>query len=66
MRVMNMKKTISQTQLLLKAVLTAALLLAPAAFAAAPGITGPVFNLTARAEYITQPDGSSVYSWGYG
>jgi FtsP/CotA-like multicopper oxidase with cupredoxin domain len=65
MRVMNMKKAISQTQLLLAAVLTA-LLLAPAAFAAAPGITGPTFNLTARAEYITQPDGSSVYSWGYG
>src|ERR1700693_5965778 len=66
MRVMNMNKAISQTQLLLTAVLIAALLLAPAAFAAAPGITGPTFNLTARAEYITQPDGSSVYSWGYG
>ena len=65
MRVMNMTKTISKTQLLLAIVLTA-LLLAPAAFAAAPGITGPNFNLTARAEYLTQPDGSAVYSWGYG
>jgi len=65
MRVMNMNKTISQMQLLLAMVLTA-LLLAPAAFAAAPGITGPTFNLTAEAEYLTQPDGSAVYSWGYG
>jgi FtsP/CotA-like multicopper oxidase with cupredoxin domain len=62
---MNMTKTISKTQLLLAIVLTA-LLLAPAAFAAAPGITGPTFNLTARAEYLSQPDGLSVYSWGYG
>jgi len=65
MRVMNMKKGISKTQLFLAIVLTA-LLLAPAAFAAAPGITGPTFNLTAQAEYLTQPDGSAVYSWGYG
>jgi FtsP/CotA-like multicopper oxidase with cupredoxin domain len=34
--------------------------------AAAPGITGPSFNLTARPAYLTQPDGQSVYSWGYG
>jgi len=66
MRVMNMKKAISMTQLLLAALLTTALLVAPAARAAVPGITGPTFNLTAQAEYLTQPDGSSVYSWGYG
>jgi FtsP/CotA-like multicopper oxidase with cupredoxin domain len=65
MRVINMKKAISKTQLFL-AIMLAALLLAPAAFAAVPGITGPTFNLTARAEYITQPDGSAIYSWGYG
>ena len=34
--------------------------------AAAPGITGPTFNLDAAPAYITQPDGQSVYSWGYG
>ena len=34
--------------------------------AAAPGITGPAFNLSAAAAYITQPDGASVYAWGYG
>src|ERR1700757_2504597 len=40
--------------------------------AAAPGIIGSgtggsvTFNLTAAAANITQPDGSSIYSWGYG
>jgi FtsP/CotA-like multicopper oxidase with cupredoxin domain len=34
--------------------------------AAVPGITGPTFALDAKAAYISQPDGSSVYSWGYG
>ncbi len=36
------------------------------AHAAAPGITGPSFNLTAQPAYMTQPDGQMVYSWGYG
>jgi FtsP/CotA-like multicopper oxidase with cupredoxin domain len=40
--------------------------LAAAAFAAAPGITGPTFNLTAQPSFLNQPDGESVYSWGYG
>ena len=65
MRVTNMKKAISQTQLFL-AIMLAALLVAPAAFAAVPGITGPTFNLRAGTEYLTQPDGSAIYSWGYG
>jgi FtsP/CotA-like multicopper oxidase with cupredoxin domain len=43
--------------------------------AAAPGITAAIsvdptitstFNLTAAPSYITQPDGASIYSWGYG
>ncbi|MFC5475520.1 multicopper oxidase domain-containing protein [Paraherbaspirillum soli] len=34
--------------------------------AAAPGITGTSFNFSAEANRITQPDGMSVYSWGYG
>jgi hypothetical protein len=38
--------------------------------ASVPGITGrtgtPVFNLTASQAYITQPDGMSIYAWGYG
>jgi len=45
-------------------------LLATAAQAAAPGITGTgaagTFNLTAQPAYISQPDGQAVYSWGYG
>jgi len=65
MRVINMKKAISKTQLFF-AIMLAALLLAPAAFAAVPGITGPTFNLRAGSEYLTEPDGSAVYSWGYG
>ena len=51
-------------------------LLALPAQAAAPGITSSApasgtsststFNLTAKAAYTTQPDGASIYSWGYG
>jgi FtsP/CotA-like multicopper oxidase with cupredoxin domain len=44
----------------------AAMLLTAAAHAAAPGITGPTFNLIAQPAYITQPDGQAIYSWGYG
>jgi FtsP/CotA-like multicopper oxidase with cupredoxin domain len=45
---------------------SAALLLAGSTRAAVPGVTGPVFNLDAKASYITQPDGAMIYSWGYG
>jgi len=46
-------------------------LLAATANAAAPGITGTggvnaTFNLTAQTAYLNQPDGQTVYSWGYG
>jgi FtsP/CotA-like multicopper oxidase with cupredoxin domain len=48
--------------------------LAVTAQAAVPGITGvtggslgpPTFNLVASEAYISQPDGASIYSWGYG
>src|SRR5690349_12274810 len=56
----------AKTQLLLALLVICALWLAPAAHAAAPGITGPTFNLTAQAAFMSQPDGSMVYSWGYG
>lgn len=36
------------------------------AHAAAPGISGPAFELVAKDGYISQPDGASIYSWGYG
>ena len=65
MRATNMKKTILKTRLLAP-VVAVALLLSASAFAAAPGITGPTFNLVASPAYITQPDGQMVYSWGYG
>ncbi len=50
-----------------------ALLLALPGFAAVPGITSnpaqgatSTFNLTASADYISQPDGAMIWSWGYG
>ena len=71
MRPMNMTDTTSKTQLLLALVVAVALSLAPAAFAATPGMTGTtgtsgLFNLTAQDGYLNQPDGAAVYSWGYG
>jgi FtsP/CotA-like multicopper oxidase with cupredoxin domain len=64
MRATKMNKSISKARVLL------ALSLAATAYAAAPGITGTAtagtFALTAQAAFITQPDGQSVYSWGYG
>ena len=29
-------------------------------------VTGPTFNLTAKADYISTPDGGSYLMWGYG
>ena len=42
--------------------LLATLLVTTAANAAAPGITGSSFSLTAAENYISQPDGTMVYS----
>jgi FtsP/CotA-like multicopper oxidase with cupredoxin domain len=63
---MNMKTLISKTQLLPVLLVAAALLLTASAYAAAPGITGTSFSLTASAAYTTQPDGALIYTWGYG
>jgi FtsP/CotA-like multicopper oxidase with cupredoxin domain len=60
-----MKNAFLKTRQLL-AVMVVATSLTAAAHAAAPGITGPTFNLTAQPSYLTQPDGQSIYSWGYG
>ncbi len=69
MRPKNMKLAFLKTRTLLAA-LVAVAVHSVIAHAAAPGITGvagnPIFNLTAQPSYITQPDGQSVYSWGYG
>ena len=52
---------------------TAAILWQAPAQAAVPGITGSsgeeggsTFNLDAGPDYVSEPDGSAVYSWGYG
>ena len=62
----NTKIAISMTRLLLAPMLAVAFFLTASAYGAAPGITGPTFNLTAQSAYITQPDGGMIYSWGYG
>src|SRR5271157_1993156 len=65
MRETKMKKAIAKTGNLL-APIVLAMWLTASAFAAAPGITGPTFNLQAQTAFLNQPDGSAVYSWGYG
>jgi FtsP/CotA-like multicopper oxidase with cupredoxin domain len=62
---MMMKIAFLKTRLLLP-VMVAVASLAATAHAAVPGITGPAFNLTAQPAFLNQPDGSTVYSWGYG
>jgi hypothetical protein len=54
------------TGLLLRGVAALALPLSFSAHAAVPGISGPDFKLQAAAGYTSQPDGTSVYTWGYG
>src|SRR5579863_9188218 len=70
MRRMNMKNATLKTQLFLALVVAVMLSLAPAAFAAVPGISGTgtvgTFNLTAQDAYLNQPDGNAIYAWGYG
>jgi len=56
----------SKTRLRLAAIVATAISIPVMAHAAAPCITGPTFNLTAQTAFLNQPDGSSVYSWGYG
>jgi len=65
----TINKMISMKRLLPGAAM--AVLLSATAQAAAPGITGTgggagTFNLTAQPAFVSQPDGQSVYSWGYG
>jgi FtsP/CotA-like multicopper oxidase with cupredoxin domain len=64
MRAMKTNKRI--LQLLAGSALTCAALFAATAEAAAPGITGTSFELNATAGFTSQPDGSSIYTWGYG
>jgi len=41
------------------------LLGASPALAAIQGVTGTTFNLTAKADHISTPDGGSIHMWGY-
>jgi FtsP/CotA-like multicopper oxidase with cupredoxin domain len=66
MSALTTKKATAMKRLLPLAAAPAALLLMAAAHAAAPGIAGDTFNLTAQPAFISQPDGQAVYSWGYG
>jgi FtsP/CotA-like multicopper oxidase with cupredoxin domain len=65
MRETTMKTAISKSVRFL-APMALVMWLAATAFAAAPGITGPTFSLTAQQAFLNQPDGEAVYSWGYG
>ena len=62
----NTKKWNLVKRVLPVAVAMMALLLTGKANAAAPGIQGTAFQLTAAPTYMTQPDGVQIYSWGYG
>jgi FtsP/CotA-like multicopper oxidase with cupredoxin domain len=64
MRMMKMNICVSKSRLLLAAVLM--VLFATTTYGTTPGITGSTFNLTAQSAFLTQPDGASVYAWGYG
>ena len=66
MSLMNTKKRIVIARLIPVIMAAVALLVGTPAHAAVPGITGPTFTLSAEANFISQPDGSMVYSWGYG
>jgi FtsP/CotA-like multicopper oxidase with cupredoxin domain len=66
MRATTMERMTAMTRLLRLALAATSWTLLGVASAAAPGITGPAFSLTAQPAYLTQPDGQAVYSWGYG
>jgi FtsP/CotA-like multicopper oxidase with cupredoxin domain len=65
MRTMKTKSKLSNG-LQVTALAIGALLLTRGVEAAVPGIKGPNFFLDASAMRITQPNGKSVYGWGYG
>lgn len=64
----NDYKLMQISQLILPLALALSIFASPALQAGAtiPGITGPTFNLSAAEDFLTTPDGGSVYVWGYG
>jgi FtsP/CotA-like multicopper oxidase with cupredoxin domain len=62
---MNTPTRIAITRLFPVLVIALTLLLSSTAYAAAPGVQGTNFALTAAPAFISQPDGGVIYSWGY-
>jgi FtsP/CotA-like multicopper oxidase with cupredoxin domain len=62
----NQIEKISMTRLSTAVLIILLLAVAGVACGAAPGVTGPTFNLVAQPAFLNQPDGAAVYSWGYG
>jgi FtsP/CotA-like multicopper oxidase with cupredoxin domain len=62
----NSRRNPGVVRLFLVAIAAALLLAATSAQAGIDGVVGPQFNLTASADYISMPDGASIYTWGYG
>src|SRR4029077_1500104 len=60
----SIKRLVMMTGLLPAAIAVFGLL-AASAYAAAPGVQGKSFTISASASYTTQPDGAMIYSWGY-
>jgi FtsP/CotA-like multicopper oxidase with cupredoxin domain len=54
------------TRLFSSALAMMAVLCVGNAYAEVPGITGTTFDLVASADYTSQPDGTMIYSWGFG
>src|SRR3974390_3425288 len=71
---MNLEKAVVLSRLIAVLAVLAMVTSGGVANAAVPGITsGPypasgtyTFSLTAADGYMSQPDGTSLYSWGYG
>jgi FtsP/CotA-like multicopper oxidase with cupredoxin domain len=59
------KKRIAGLARMLAVATATVLFAAPEARAAIDVVRGPRFNLTARAGYVSVPDGGSIYAWGY-
>ncbi len=67
MSTLTVQTRIARTTLSFRlALVVTALTASNAARPAVHGINGPAFSLTAGADYVSTPDGASIYSWGYG
>ncbi len=65
MKATTTRNPIERVEVLLATLASVVLLLTLSAHAAAPGVKGTTFTLSAKPAYLTQPDGQMIYSWGY-